>query len=124
MKIAAERLMKVDVEVLCGARYGARRSERMNSRNGFRMRLWSTPSGTINLAIPKLRRGSYFPDWLVRPFGTSLLLAFVNDCLVNGVSVRKTGVLVRVLGLSDIPDSDVAALAAALDEILVSIGAG
>jgi putative transposase len=123
MKLAAERLMKIDVEVLCAARYGARLPERMNSRNGFRKRLWSTRCGTINVAIPKLRRGSYFPDWLFRPFGTSLLLAFVSDCLSNGVSVRKTGVLVRVLGLSDIPDSDVQALAAALDETVRAVGA-
>ncbi len=64
VKMAAELLMDADVDVLCGAGYGERSIERVNSRNGHRVRRWDTRAGTINLEIPKLRRGSYLPSLL------------------------------------------------------------
>ena len=63
----AEALMGAEADVLCGASYGERSPERVNIRNGYRERAWGTRVGTIELAIPKLRAGSYFPDWLVQP---------------------------------------------------------
>ena len=62
----AEALLSAEADALCGAPYGARSEERVNSRNGYRSREWDTRAGTIELAIPKLRSGSYFPDWLLQ----------------------------------------------------------
>src|SRR5579884_4105270 len=61
----ASMLMNAEVDALCGAEYGERTPERTNSRNGYRERTWDTRAGTIELAIPKLRAGTYFPDWLL-----------------------------------------------------------
>ena len=61
----AEALMGVEVDALCGAPYGERSPERVNRRNGYRERPWDTRVGSIELAVPKLREGSYFPDWLM-----------------------------------------------------------
>ena len=63
----AEALMGAEADALCGAGYGERSPERVNIRNGYRERDWDTRVGTIELAIPKLRQGSYFPDWLLQP---------------------------------------------------------
>src|SRR5256885_8615705 len=63
----AEALMGAEVDALCGARYGERSPERVNRRNGYRERDWDTRVGSIELAVPKLREGSYFPDWLLQP---------------------------------------------------------
>jgi transposase-like protein len=63
----AEALMGAEAEALCGAAYGERSPERVNRRNGYRQRGWDTRVGSIELAVPKLREGSYFPDWLLQP---------------------------------------------------------
>ena len=63
----AEALMGAEVDALCGAAHGERTPERANRRNGCRERAWDTRAGTIELALPKLRSGSYFPDWLLAP---------------------------------------------------------
>lgn len=63
----AEALMGAEVDALCGAPYGERSPERVNRRNGYRERDWDTRVGSIELAVPKLREGSYFPDWLLQP---------------------------------------------------------
>jgi putative transposase len=60
----AEALMGAEADALCGAPYGQHSDERVNYRNGYRQRRWDTRAGSIDLAIPKLRQGSYFPDWL------------------------------------------------------------
>lgn len=120
MRLVAERLMTLEVQMLCGVPYGARQEVRANSRNGFRRRPWQTRCGVIEVAVPKLRRGSYFPDWLFRPFGTAMLLAFVTDCFVHGVSPRKTEILVRVLGAPGVSEADVLELAAALERLLAA----
>src|SRR2546423_11196226 len=67
MKEMAEALMGAEVDALCGAGYGERSPERVNRRNGYRERDWGTRVGSIELALPKLREGSYFPDWLLQP---------------------------------------------------------
>ncbi|MFF4774976.1 transposase, partial [Microtetraspora fusca] len=65
VKTMAEALMSAEADSLCGASYGERSGERTNSRNGYRARAWDTRAGTVELAIPKLRQGSYFPAWLL-----------------------------------------------------------
>ena len=60
-----DALMGAEADALCGAPYGVRSQERVNSRNGYRSRDWDTRAGTMEVAIPKLRAGSYFPDWLL-----------------------------------------------------------
>src|ERR687883_1405020 len=67
VKTFAEALMSAEADAVCGAPYGQRSDERANQRNGYRAREWDTRAGTIELAIPKLRKGSYFPDWPVNP---------------------------------------------------------
>src|SRR2546430_7744398 len=67
LQTMAEALMSAEVNALCGAEYGERSPERVNSRNGYRMRDWDTRAGSLELAIPRLRQGSYFPDWLLEP---------------------------------------------------------
>jgi len=66
VKTFAEALMSAEADAVCGASYGVRSDERVNSRNGYRAREWDTRAGTVELAIPKLRQGSYFPDWLLQ----------------------------------------------------------
>lgn len=66
VKTFAEALMSAEADVVCGAAYGERSDERVNPRNGYRLREWDTRAGTVELAIPKLRHGSYFPDWLLQ----------------------------------------------------------
>jgi putative transposase len=67
VKLFCERLMGEEADAICGASYGERSEERINRRNGYRSRTWDTRTGTIDLAVPKLREGSYFPDWLLEP---------------------------------------------------------
>ena len=64
IQFVAQRLMELDVETLCGAGYGERTAERINHRNGYRPRLWDTRAGSVDLEIPKLRKRSYFPEFL------------------------------------------------------------
>ena len=65
VQIFAEALMSADADAVCGAGYGQRSPDRTNTRNGYRQRGWDTRAGSIELAVPKLRQGSYFPDWLL-----------------------------------------------------------
>ena len=89
-RIAAE-LMGAEADALCGAPYGERAPERVNSRNGYRARRWDTRAGTIELEIPKLRAGSYFPDWLITPRrrAEQALMAAIADAYLAGVSTRR-----------------------------------
>jgi putative transposase len=84
----AQRLMAAEVDVLAGAGWGEVSRERLNHRNGYRQRPFDTRVGSIDLAIPKLRRGSYFPDWLLDPRrrAEKALVAVVAECYVRGVS--------------------------------------
>ncbi len=83
----AQRMMDMDVESLCAAAYGERSPDRANSRNGFRERTWDTRAGTIDLKIPKLRRGSYFPGFLEpRRTAEKALAAVIQEAYVQGES--------------------------------------
>src|SRR3954447_1601780 len=66
VKTFADALMSAEADAMCGAAYGERSEDRINSRNGYRSREWDTRAGTVELAIPKLRTGSYFPEWLLQ----------------------------------------------------------
>lgn len=116
----ARALMGAEVDGLCGAAYGEAGPERVNRRNGYRERRWDTRVGTIPLAIPKLRQGSYFPSWLLEPRRRAerSLVQVVTECYVRGVSTRRVDGLVQHLGLSGISKSQVSALAGELDEMV------
>jgi transposase-like protein len=111
------QLMGAEVDALCGAGYGERSSERVNSRNGYRQRDWDTRAGTIELAIPKLRSGSYFPEWLLdrRRRAEQALISVVAVSYVLGVSTRRVENLVQALGIEGISKSQVSRMAKVLD---------
>jgi transposase-like protein len=113
----AEALMGAEADALCGAAYGERSGERTNSRNGYRERQWDTRAGSIELAIPKLRTGSYFPDWLLEPRrrAEKALVAVVAECYVRGVSTRRVEGLVKTLGIERMSKSQVSEMAKSLD---------
>jgi transposase-like protein len=105
----AERLMAAEVDALTGAGWGEQSPERVNHRNGYRRRPFDTRVGSIDLAIPKLRRGSYFPDWLLDPrrLAEKALVAVVAECYVRGVSTRRVDGLVKTLGIESLSKSQV-----------------
>jgi putative transposase len=114
---AAHRLMEVEVESLTGAPHGARDPERMNQRNGYRERSWETRAGTVELRIPKLRKGSYFPGFLEpRRMAEKALTAVIQEAYVQGVSTRSVDDLVQAMGMSGISKSQVSRLCAELDD--------
>jgi transposase-like protein len=116
----AQRLMAAEVDALTGAGWGEVSAERTNHRNGYRQRPFDTRVGTIDLAIPKLRRGSYFPDWLLDPRrrAEKALVAVVAECYVRGVSTRRVDGLVKTLGIESLSKSQVSRMAAELDEMV------
>lgn len=118
VQMFAEALMGAEADGQCGAAYGERSAERVNQRNGYRHRRWDTRVGSIELAIPKLRSGSYFPDWLLEPRRRSerALIAVVAECYVKGVSTRKVDKVIQQLGIDGIGKSQVSELAKSLDE--------
>ena len=95
-------LMGAEADALCGAGYGQRSDERTNSRNGYRHRDFDTRVGTLDVAIPKLRSGSYFPDWLLerRKRAEKALTSVVATCYLLGVSTRRMDRLVDTLGIT------------------------
>ena len=116
----AEELMDAEVDVLCGAGYGQRSPERVNSRNGHRERPWDTRAGTINLAVPKLRSGSYFPQWLLQPRRRAerALTAVVAQCYLEGVSTRRVEDIARAMGIEHLSKSQVSLMASSLDQMV------
>ena len=113
----AQRLMALDVENLTGAAPGERSPDRINQRNGFRDRIWETRAGTVELRIPKLRKGSYFPAFLEpRRLAEKALTAVVQEAYVHGVSTRSVDDLVRAMGMSGISKSQVSRLCEEIDE--------
>ena len=112
-----EALMGADADAICGAPYGVRSEERTNIRNGYRRRDWDTRVGTIELAIPKLRTGSYFPDWLLerRRRAEAALITVVATCYLLGVSTRRMEKLVATLGIGRLSKSQVSEMAKDLD---------
>ncbi len=117
LKETTERLMSAEADARCGAGYGERSSERVNARNGYRGRPWETRLGEIDLQIPKLRKGSYFPEWLLEPRRRSekALMAAIAEAYVLGVSTRRVERLLETLGLSGISKSRVSEIVADLD---------
>jgi putative transposase len=114
---AAQRLMELEVEGLTGAAYGEKAPERLAQRNGYRDRTWETRAGTVELRIPKLRKGSYFPGFLEpRRMAEKALAAVVQEAYVHGVSTRSVDDLVQAMGMSGISKSQVSRLCAEIDE--------
>ena len=110
-------LMEAEVAGQIGAGLHEKNSERTTHRNGYRERTWQTRAGEIELAIPRLRSGSYFPSFLEpRSRSEKALVAVIQEAYVNGVSTRKVDRLVTQLGLSGISRSAVSRLCAGLDE--------
>src|SRR6201996_1601085 len=105
----AQRMMDAEVETICGAGYGEVSPERVNSRNGYRAREWDTRAGTVELAIPKLREGSYYPDWLLtrRRRAEQALVSVVATSYLLGVSTRRVEKLVEQLGAKGLSRSQV-----------------
>jgi transposase-like protein len=110
--------MGAEADALCGAGYSERSPERVNQRNGYRLRRWDTRAGTIDLEIPKLRAGSYFPDWLITPRrrAEQALMSAIADAYLAGVSTRRVDKLVAQLGIEGISRSQVSQIARRLDE--------
>jgi putative transposase len=117
VQIFAEALMSADADAVCGAGYGQRSPERRNIRNGYRQRGWDTRAGSIDLAVPKLREGSYFPDWLLerRRRAESALVSVVATSYLLGVSTRRMEKLVETLGITRLSKSQVSEMAKDLD---------
>ena len=120
VKEMAEALMSADADAVCGAGYGERSPERVNRRNGYRERDWDTRVGSIELAVPKLREGSYFPDWLLQPRrrAEQAFVSVIADAYLAGVSTRRVEKLVQQLGVERMSKSQVSRLAKSLDGIV------
>jgi len=120
VKEMAEALMSADADAVCGAGYGERSPERINRRNGYRERDWDTRVGSIELAVPRLREGSYFPDWLLQPRrrAEQAFVSVIADAYLAGVSTRRVEKLVRQLGVERMSKSQVSRLAKSLDQIV------
>ncbi len=114
---AAQRLMELEVEGQTGAGYGEKSQERLVQRNGYRDRDWQTRAGTVELRIPKLRKGSYFPGFLEpRRMAEKALTAVVQEAYVQGVSTRSVDDLVQAMGMTGISKSQVSRLCAEIDD--------
>jgi putative transposase len=113
----AEALMGADADAVCGAPFGVRSEDRVNTRNGYRRRDWDTRAGSVELAIPKLRQGSYFPDWLLerRRRAEAALVTVVATSYLLGVSTRRMEKLVETLGITRLSKSQVSMMAKDLD---------
>src|SRR5271170_4633786 len=112
----AQRLMELEVEGLTGAGHGEKSAERLVQRNGYRDRDWETRAGTVELRIPKLRRGSYFPFFLEpRRLAEKALTAVVQEAYIQGISTRSVDDLVQAMGMSGISKSQVSRLCEEID---------
>ena len=110
-------LLSAEADAVCGAAYGASSPERVNQRNGYRHRDFDTRAGTLDVAIPKLRQGSYFPEWLLerRTRAEKALTSVVATCYLLGVSTRRMNKLVQSLGITGLSKSQVSTMSAELD---------
>ena len=113
---AAQRLMELEVESQAGAGYGEKNPERLAQRNGYRDRIWETRAGAVELRIPKLRKGSYFPGFLEpRRMAEKALAAVIQEAYVQGVSTRSVDELVKAMGMTGISKSQVSRLCGEID---------
>ena len=112
-----QTLLSADADAVCGAGYGLPSPERTNTRNGYRHRDLDTRVGTIDVAVPKLRSGTYFPDWLLqrRRRAEAALTSVVATCYLLGVSTRRMDRLVQSLGITGLSRSQVSEMAKDLD---------
>jgi len=110
-------LMSAEADAVCGAAYGQASPDRTNRRNGYRSRDFDTRSGTLDLAVPKLRQGTYFPEWLLerRKRAERALTSVVATCYLLGVSTRRMDKLVQSLGITTLSKSQVSEMAKDLD---------
>jgi transposase-like protein len=117
VKAFAEALMGAEADAVCGAPYGQPSEDRVNYRNGYRDRRQDTRAGTIELAIPRLRAGSYFPEWLLerRRRSEQALVSVVATSYLLGVSTRRVEKLAETLGIKSLSKSQVSELAKSLD---------
>lgn len=115
---AVQKLMSAEADTLCQAPYTKRTEDRTNSRNGYRERPWDTRLGTVALEIPKLRKGTYYPEWLLEPRRRAerALHQVICECYLLGVSTRRVDSLVKTLGIDGISKSQVSLISAELDE--------
>jgi len=113
----AQALMSADADAVCGAAYGERSDDRTNTRNGYRHRDWDTRAGSIDLQVPKLRQGSYFPGWLLerRRRAEAALVSVVATSYLLGVSTRRVEKLIQQLGITALSKSQVSDMARDLD---------
>jgi transposase-like protein len=110
-------LLSAEADAVCGAGYRERTPDRVNQRNGYRHRDFDTRAGTLDVAIPKLRQGSYFPEWLLerRTRAEKALTSVVATCYLLGVSTRRMNKLVQSLGITGLSKSQVSQMSAELD---------
>ena len=114
---AATRLMELEVGAVAGAPYGEKSAERLVQRNGYRERDWETRAGTVELRIPRLRKGSYFPFFLEpRRLAEKALTAVIQEAYIQGISTRSVDDLVKAMGMSGISKSQVSRLCEEIDE--------
>ena len=113
-------LLSADADAVVGADWGRPSPSRTSQRNGYRHRDLDTRVGTIDVAIPKLRKGTYFPEWLLerRKRSESALITVVADCYLAGVSTRRMDKLVKTLGIDSLSKSQVSRMAGELDQVV------
>ncbi|GAA5167383.1 transposase for insertion sequence element IS1081 [Ornithinimicrobium tianjinense] len=113
-------LLSADADAVVGAEYGRPSTERLAQRNGYRHRPLDTRVGTLDVAVPKLRKGTYFPEWLLerRKRAESALITVVADCYLAGVSTRRMDKLVKTLGIDSLSKSQVSRMATDLDQLV------